>query len=247
MAEKKTTKKSKASGLRAPRGGKRLEAANKTLEEGKVYPLNEAVKLVKGNAKAKFDETIEVVFNLGVDPRHSDQIVRGVIAMPNGIGKKVRVAVFARDAKAEAAQKAGADVVGAEELVEEIKAGTINFDVCIATPDLMGLVGGVARILGPKGLMPNPKLGTVTDKVEAAIKNAKAGQVEYRTEKTGLVHAGVAKASFTEKAIEENILALFNAVKQAKPSGVKGTYMEKLTISSTMGPGVQVDINSVAA
>lgn len=225
-------------------GGKRLAEARGGLGRDKAYPVEEAVKLVKERAKAKFDETIEVSINLGVDPKHADQVVRGVCNLPNGSGRKLRVGVFARGAKADEAKAAGADVVGAEDLVEEITKGQINFDRCIATPDMMGLVGRLGKVLGPRGLMPNPRVGTVTMDVETAIKGAKGGSVEFRVEKAGIVHAGVGKASFTEKALAENIQALVDAVVKAKPAGAKGTYVKRISISSTMGPGVKVDAAS---
>lgn len=208
----------------------------------KTYSLNDAIKIVKEVAFAKFDETLEVSMNLGVDPKHSDQMVRGVVGLPNGTGKNVRVAVICKDDKQDVAKKAGADIVGAEDLIEEIKKGKIDFDVCVATPDVMGLIGQVARVLGPKGLMPNPKLGTVTPDIEKAVKNAKSGQVEYRVEKAGIIHAGVGKLSFSQDALLENAKALINAVIKAKPSATKGTYLEKIYLSSTMGPSVRVDI-----
>lgn len=228
------------------REGKRIKAVKATVETGKAYSLTEAVSLVKGNAKSKFDETVEVALNLGVDPKHADQMVRGVVAMPNGIGKTLRVAVFAKGPKAEEAKKAGADIVGAEDLADDIAKGNIDFDRCIATPDMMGLAGRLGKVLGPRGLMPNPKLGTVTMDVAAAVKAAKGGQVEFRVEKAGIVHAGVGKASFTEKALTENIRVLVDAVNKAKPSGAKGTYLKKLSLSSTMGAGVLVDTSTVA-
>lgn len=228
------------------REGKRIKAVKATVEAGKAYSLTEAVSLVKGNAKSKFDETVEVALNLGVDPKHADQMVRGVVAMPNGIGKTLRVAVFAKGPKAEEAKKAGADIVGAEDLADDIAKGNIAFDRCIATPDMMGLAGRLGKVLGPRGLMPNPKLGTVTMDVAAAVKAAKGGQVEFRVEKAGIVHAGVGKASFTEKALTENIRVLVDAVNKAKPSGAKGTYLKKLSLSSTMGAGVLVDTSTVA-
>ncbi len=237
QAEQKTTSKFA--------GSKRFRAANENIEREKLYPIDEAIKLVKSNATAKFDETVEMAFNLGVDPRQADQNIRGVISMPNGTGKTVRVAVFARDDKAEEAKKAGADKVGAEELIAEIESGTIEFDRAIATPDMMPVLGKVARILGPRGLMPNPKLGTVTTDIEQAVNDAKGGQVEYRAEKKGIVHAGVGKASFSEKQLRENINALFDAIQKAKPSSVKGTYLKRIALSSTMGPGIRVDINSL--
>ena len=222
--------------------GKRIQNAYKTIDKSKLYPLKEAVKLVKENANAKFDETVDVAINLGVDPKYADQMVRGVCSLPNGTGKTVRVAVLAQGEKADEAKAAGADIVGAENLIDSILAGKIEFDRCIATPDMMGLAGRVARVLGPKGLMPNPKLGTVTTDVAGAVKKAKAGEVQYRAEKTGIVHAGVGKVSFSEEAIYENAKALIDAVIKAKPSGAKGTYLKKISISSTMGAGVQVDL-----
>lgn len=226
---------------------KRLQDARKEVSSTTLYTLPEAVKLVKKHAKAKFDETVEVALNLGVDPKHADQQVRGVIAMPNGIGKTLRVAVFAKGAKAEEAKKAGADLVGADDLAELIQKGEMGFDRCIATPDMMGVVGKLGKVLGPRGLMPNPKLGTVTLDVTAAVNAAKSGQVEFRVEKAGIVQAGIGKASFTEKQIEENIRALIGAVNKAKPAGAKGTYLKKIAISSTMGPGIVVDVASLAA
>jgi large subunit ribosomal protein L1 len=205
------------------------------------------VKLVKERAKAKFDETIELAFNLGIDPKHADQNVRGVISLPNGTGKSVRVAVFAKGEKAEAAKKAGADIVGADDLAEKVQAGQMDFDRVIASPDMMVTVGKLGKVLGPRGLMPNPKLGTVTNDVAEAVKAAKGGQVEYRAQKEGIVHAGVGKASFTEKALVENVKALFNAVNRAKPAGAKGTYLKKVSISSTMGPGLKLDVASMGA
>ncbi|VAW17805.1 LSU ribosomal protein L1p (L10Ae) [hydrothermal vent metagenome] len=226
--------------------GKRTKAARAQVDRKKLYPLEEAVELVKGAAGAKFDETIEVAMNLGVDPRHADQMVRGVISMPNGTGRTVRVAVFAKDAKADEAREAGADIVGAEDLVAEVQKGNIDFDRCIATPDMMPLVGRLGKILGPRNLMPNPKVGTVTPNVAEAVKNAKGGAVEFRVEKAGIVHAGVGKASFSKEALLENIKAFTSAVAKAKPSGAKGTYIKRVAVSSTMGPGVHVDPQSVA-
>jgi large subunit ribosomal protein L1 len=225
--------------------GKRIAAAKEGIDRKKLYALNDAVKLVRERAKAKFDETVEVAFNLGVDPRHADQMVRGVVNLPNGTGKTVRVAVFARDAKADEATKAGADVVGAEDLVAQIQGGTINFDRVIATPDMMPLVGRLGKILGPRNLMPNPKVGTVTPDVAGAVKAAKGGAVEFRVEKAGILHAGVGKVSFTEEALLENIRAFADAVNRAKPTGAKGTYVKRVAVSSTMGPGVHVDPSSV--
>ena len=221
--------------------GKRTTAISEGVDRKKLYQLGEAVKMVRSRAKAKFDETIEVAMNLGVDPRHADQMVRGVVNLPNGTGKTVRVAVFAKDAKADEARKAGADVVGAEDLVEQIQAGNINFDRVIATPDMMPLVGRLGKILGPRNLMPNPKVGTVTPDVAGAVKAAKGGAVEFRVEKAGIIHAGVGKASFTEEALLQNIKALTDAVTRAKPAGAKGTYVKRVAVSSTMGPGVHVD------
>jgi len=226
--------------------GKRTRAARETVDRDKLYSLEEAVKLVKDAAKAKFDETIEVALNLGVDPRHADQMVRGVCALPNGSGRKLRVGVFAKGAKAVEAKKAGADVVGAEDLVEQVQKGVIEFDRCIATPDMMPLVGRLGKVLGPRGLMPNPKVGTVTMDVAAAVAASKGGSVEFRVEKAGIVQAGVGKASFTETALVENIRALMDAVMKAKPSGAKGTFVKRMAVTSTMGPGVKVEPASVA-
>ena len=217
------------------------------VDRTKLYSLEEAVKMVKERAKAKFDETIEVAMNLGVDPRHADQMVRGIVNLPNGSGRSVRVAVFARGAKADEAKSAGADVVGAEDLVEKVQAGNIDFDRCIATPDLMPLVGRLGKVLGPRGMMPNPKVGTVTMDVTQAIKDAKGGAVEYRVEKAGVVQAGIGKASFSEDAIVQNVKAFVDSVVKAKPAGAKGTYLKKISISSTMGPGVKVTLPSVGA
>jgi large subunit ribosomal protein L1 len=227
--------------------GKRFTAAKATVNRDKLYTLEEAVKLVKDAAKAKFDETIEVALNLGVDPRHADQMVRGVCLLPNGSGRKLRVGVFAKGAKAEEAKKAGADVVGAEDLVEQVQKGVIDFDRAIATPDMMPLVGRLGKVLGPRGLMPNPKVGTVTMDVAQAVAGAKGGSVEFRVEKAGIVQAGVGKASFTEQALVENIRALVEAVMKAKPSGSKGTFMKHIAVTSTMGPGVKIEPTSVAA
>lgn len=222
--------------------GKRTQAANESVDKNKLYSLDEAVKLVKANATAKFDETVEIAINLGVDPRHADQMVRGVIELPNGTGRAQRVAVFARDEKAEEARAAGADIVGAEELMETVQGGTIDFDRCIATPDMMPLVGRLGKVLGPRNLMPNPKVGTVTTDVAEAVRAAKGGAVEFRVEKEGIVQAGVGKASFSEEQLAGNIRALVNAVQKARPSGAKGTYMKRLAVSSTMGPGVKLDM-----
>jgi large subunit ribosomal protein L1 len=216
------------------------------VDANKLYGVDEAIKLAKDNATAKFDETIEVAMNLGVDPRHADQMVRGVVTLPKGTGKTVRVGVFAKGAKADEAKAAGADVVGAEDLMETIQGGTIDFDLCIATPDMMGVVGRLGKVLGPKGLMPNPKLGTVTMDVAAAVKAAKGGQVEYRVEKAGIIHSGIGKASFPEADLRANFDALVDAVVKAKPSGAKGKYVKKVAISSSMGPGIKVDTAEVA-
>ena len=221
--------------------GKHLKAAYAEIDRNRTYELGEAVALVKGHAKAKFDETIEISMNLGVDPRHADQMVRGVVAMPNGTGKSMRVAVFAKDAKADEAKAAGADLVGAEDLAEAIQNGEAGFDRVIATPDMMGVVGRLGKVLGPRGLMPNPKLGTVTADVVGAVKAAKAGEVQYRAEKAGVVHAGIGKVSFDEAQIIENAAAFINAVRKARPTGAKGQYVKRITISSTMGAGVFVE------
>ncbi len=220
---------------------KRYKKAIEAIDRSKAYSLEEAVKLIKANSTTKFDETLDLAVNLNLDTRQADQQIRGMLVLPHGTGKSVKVAVFARDANAEAAKKAGADIVGAEDLMEEIKGGNTDFDVCIATPDMMGIVGRLGKVLGPKGLMPNPKLGTVTPNVEQAVKDAKGGAVEYRAEKEGVVHAGVGKLSFDEKKLVENAHALLETLVKSKPSGAKGTYMKKITISSTMGPGVQID------
>lgn len=225
--------------------GKRLTAAREGIDRKKLYDLSEAVALIKNGAKAKFDETIEVAMNLGVDPRHADQMVRGVVTMPNGTGKDMKVAVFARDAKAEEAIAAGADVVGAEDLMERIQGGDIPFDRIIATPDMMALVGRLGKVLGPRGLMPNPRVGTVTPDVKKAVEDAKGGSVEFRVEKAGVIHAGIGKASFDAKAIEENVRALTDAVFKAKPAGAKGAYVKRVAISSTMGPGVKVNLSTL--
>jgi len=225
---------------------KRLRAAYAGFDKSKPVPLAQAVAMVKQNAKAKFDETVEISMNLGIDPRHADQMVRGLISLPNGTGKTLRVGVFARGAKAEEALAAGADVVGAEDLSERVQAGDFAFDRCIATPDMMGLVGRLGKILGPRGLMPNPRLGTVTMDVKGAIQAAKAGQVEFRAEKAGIVHAGIGKASFPVEKLLENARAFADAIVKAKPAGAKGTYVQKVALSSTMGPGVRVDVASLA-
>ncbi|WP_421788844.1 50S ribosomal protein L1 [Hyphobacterium sp.] len=221
---------------------KRIGAARANIDRDAVYSVEDAVKLVKSNATAKFDETIEVAINLNVDPRHADQMVRGVCNLPNGTGRSVRVAVFAKGDKAEEAKKAGAEIVGAEDLMEEIQGGRNDFDKVIATPDMMPLVGRLGKVLGPRGLMPNPKVGTVTMDVAKAVEDSKGGAVEFRAEKAGVVHAGVGKASFTEKALAENVQTFLNAIVKAKPSGAKGTYLKKIAVSSTMGPGVKIDI-----
>ena len=227
--------------------GKRVRASRQGIEPTKSYPLEEAVNLVKERATAKFDETVEVAMNLGVDPRHADQMVRGVCNLPNGSGRTVRVAVFARGAKADEAKAAGADIVGAEDLVEIVQSGKIDFDRCIATPDMMGLVGRLGKVLGPRGLMPNPRVGTVSMDVKGAVTAAKGGAVEFRVEKAGIIHAGVGKASFDEGKLAENIRAFADAVAKAKPAGAKGTYIQRIAISSTMGPGVKVDIGTVTS
>ena len=227
--------------------GKRIRAAREAFAGKENLSLEDAVALVKANTTAKFDETIEVAVNLGVDPRHADQMVRGVVGLPNGTGKTVRVAVFARGAKADEAKAAGADIVGAEDLMETIFGGTIDFDRCIATPDMMPIVGRLGKVLGPRNLMPNPKVGTVTMEVGQAVKNAKGGEVQFRVEKAGIIHGGVGKASFDAAKLVENIRAFVDAVQKAKPTGAKGTYMKKVSISSTMGPGVSVDIASATA
>ncbi len=226
---------------------KRYRNAADGVDVEKAYDIGEAVKLVKSRATAKFDETIELAINLGVDPRHADQMVRGVVSLPGGTGRTQRVAVFAKGAKAEEAKKAGADIVGAEDLAEQVQKGEINFDRCIATPDMMGIVGRLGKVLGPRGLMPNPKVGTVTMDVTQAINDAKGGAVEYRVEKAGIVQAGIGKASFAEDAIVQNVKAFVDSVVKAKPAGAKGTYLKKISISSTMGPGVKVALPSVGA
>src|SRR5213596_2439222 len=225
--------------------GTRLKKAREGVDREKLYPITEAIKMVKARAKSKFDETIEIAINLGVDPRHADQMVRGVCNLPNGSGRTQRVGVFARGAKAEEAKAAGADVVGAEDLVEKVQGGTIDFDRCIATPDMMPLVGRLGKVLGPRGMMPNPKIGTVTMDVTTAVKGAKGGSVEFRVEKAGIVQAGIGKASFTEDKLVENVKALADAVSKAKPAGAKGTYIQRVAVSSTMGPGVKVEPGSL--
>jgi large subunit ribosomal protein L1 len=224
---------------------KRFKKAADGLDPEKMYSVEDAVKMVKTRATAKFDETIEIAINLGVDPRHADQMVRGVVSLPNGTGRKLRVAVFAKGAKADEALKAGADIVGAEDLAEKVQKGEIDFERCIATPDMMGIVGRLGKVLGPRGLMPNPKVGTVTMDVTTAVKDAKGGAVEFRVEKAGVVQAGVGKASFEEKALVENVRIFIDSVQKARPQGAKGTYMKKISISSTMGPGVKVALASV--
>ncbi len=224
--------------------GKRTTAAREQFAGKKDVTVEEAVALVKNNAKAKFDETVEIAMNLGVDPRHADQMVRGVVALPNGTGKTVRVAVFARDAKAEEAKAAGADIVGAEDLMEIVQGGKIEFDRCIATPDMMPIVGRLGKVLGPRNLMPNPKVGTVTMDVKAAVEAAKGGEVQFKVEKAGVVHAGIGKASFSEDKLVENVKAFVGAVSKAKPSGSKGSYMKKIVVSSTMGPGVSISVDN---
>jgi large subunit ribosomal protein L1 len=225
--------------------GKRIVKAREGIDRTKLYPLAEAVEMIKSRASAKFDETVEVAMNLGVDPRHADQMVRGVCNLPNGSGRTLRVAVFARGAKAEEAKKAGADIVGAEDLVETVQKGEINFDRCIATPDMMGLVGRLGKVLGPRGLMPNPRVGTVTMDLTAAVAASKGGSVEFRVEKAGIVHAAVGKVSFGADKLSENIKAFVDSVSKAKPAGAKGTYIQRVAISSTMGPGVKIEPNTV--
>ena len=227
--------------------GKRTRAAREAFAGKEELTVEEAVALIKGNSKVKFDETMEIAMNLGVDPRHADQMVRGVVGLPNGTGKDVRVAVFARGPKADEAKEAGADIVGAEDLMETIQGGTIDFDRCIATPDMMPIVGRLGKVLGPRNLMPNPKVGTVTMDVKAAVENAKGGEVQFKVEKAGVVHAGVGKASFDEGKLVENVRAFMGAVLKAKPAGAKGAYVKKIALSSTMGPGVTVDVDNAAA
>lgn len=234
----------KTAGLAA---SKRMRKANLQVVPEKLYSLDEALKILKAAPQTKFDQTLEVAINLGVDVKQSDQNVRGVVAMPNGLGKTVRVAVFARDAKAEEAKKAGAEIVGAEDLVEKIKGGFLDFDRCIATPDMMAMVGQVAKVLGPRGLMPNPKTGTVSPNVADAIKNVKAGQVEFKTEKNGIVQAGVGKISFNDAALKENLKALFQALQKAKPESVKGVFIKRIALSTTMGPGVRLNVSEANA
>jgi large subunit ribosomal protein L1 len=227
--------------------GKKIVKAREGIDREKLYPLADAIKLVKERATSKFDETIEIAMNLGVDPRHADQMVRGVVNLPNGTGRTLRVGVFARGAKAEEAKAAGADVVGAEDLFEKVNGGTIDFDRCIATPDMMPLVGRLGKVLGPRGMMPNPKIGTVTMDVATAVKGAKGGSVEFRVEKAGIVQAGIGKASFSEEKLVQNVKALADAVSKAKPAGSKGTYIQRVAVSSTMGPGVKVEPGSLTS
>ncbi|MBZ9794160.1 50S ribosomal protein L1 [Mesorhizobium sp. ES1-4] len=226
---------------------KRVSKTREGIDPNKAYALGDALKLLKDRSSVKFDETVEVAMNLGVDPRHADQMVRGVVNLPNGTGRSVRVAVFARGDKAEEAKAAGADIVGAEDLVDIVQKGTIDFDRCIATPDMMPLVGRLGKVLGPRGMMPNPKVGTVTTDVAAAVKASKGGAVEFRVEKAGIVHAGVGKVSFDLKALEENIRAFADAVTKAKPAGAKGNYVKKVSVTSTMGPGLKLDVSTLAA
>jgi large subunit ribosomal protein L1 len=226
---------------------KNQKAIDSAVDRSRLYGVDEAIETLKANVKSKFDETIEIAMNLGVDPRHADQMVRGVVTLPAGTGKDVRVAVFARGAKAEEATAAGADVVGAEDLMETIQGGTIDFDRVIATPDMMGIVGRLGKVLGPKGLMPNPKLGTVTPNVTEAVKAAKGGQVEFRVEKAGIIHSGIGKASFPAEDLKRNFQAFVDAIVKAKPAGAKGKYVKKVALSSTMGPGLKVDVAEVAA
>ena len=225
--------------------GKRLKAAYEKVDRTRQYTLPEAIALVKAASKVKFDETVELSMNLGIDPRHADQMVRGLISLPNGTGKTVRIGVFARGPKAEEARAAGADVVGADDLAEKVQAGDIQFDRCIATPDMMALVGRLGKILGPRGLMPNPRLGTVTMDVKGAVGAAKAGQLEFRAEKAGIIHAGIGKVSFGDQQLLENARALADAIQKARPTGAKGTYLKKASLSSTMGPGIRLDINTL--
>ena len=226
---------------------KRVKKAQEAFEGKSNLVVEDAVKLIKGAASAKFDETLEIAMNLGVDPRHADQMVRGVVQLPNGTGKTVRVAVFARGAKADEAKAAGADIVGAEDLLEKIQGGMLDFDRCIATPDLMPLVGRLGKVLGPRNLMPNPKVGTVTMDVATAVGNAKGGEVQFKVEKAGVIHAGIGKVSFSDEKLAENVRAFVDAVAKAKPAGAKGTYVKKVSLSSTMGPGVSLDIASATA
>ena len=225
--------------------GKRLKSAYENFDKEADHEVDQAVKILLDGKKTKFDETVEIAMNLGIDPRHADQMVRGVVSLPHGTGKTVRVAVFAKEEKAEEAKAAGADLVGADDLAEKIQNGNIDFDRCIATPDMMAVVGRLGKVLGPKGLMPNPKLGTVTPNVVDAVKAAKGGEIEFRVEKAGIVHAGVGKSSFSQEALAENVRAFIGAIIKAKPSGAKGTYVRRATISSTMGPGIKLDVSSL--
>ncbi|MBM3510536.1 MAG: 50S ribosomal protein L1 [Alphaproteobacteria bacterium] len=227
--------------------GKRTRDVRAKIDRDKVYPATDAVKFIKSAATTKFNETVEVAINLNVDPRHADQMVRGIVNLPNGTGKTLRIAVFAKGAKAEEAKAAGADIVGAEDLAEKVQGGVIEFDRCIASPDMMGIVGRLGKVLGPRGLMPNPKVGTVTPNIGEAVKSAKGGQVEFRVEKAGIIHAGIGKANFSETQILQNLKVFFEAVMRAKPSGAKGTYVKKLSVSTTMGPGVKIDPASLLA
>ena len=227
--------------------GKRLTKAYENIDKEKIYTVDEAVKVLKEAPKAKFDETVEIVMSLGVDPKYADQMVRGFVSMPNGTGKTIRVAVFAKGEKLEEAKKAGAELFGGEDLLEKIQAGEMGFERCIATPDMMGVVGRLGKVLGPRGLMPNPKLGTVTNEIAEAVKSAKGGQVQFRVESNGLVHAGIGKLSFSEDAIKQNVVAFVEAVIKAKPAGAKGTYVKKISLSSTQGPGLKIALSSATA
>ncbi len=227
--------------------GKRLRKAYEAIDRETGYGIAEAVKIIKNSATTKFDETVEVAINLDVDPKHADQMVRGMVTLPNGTGRDVRVAVFAKGDNVDLAKQAGADIVGAEDLAEKVQKGEIDFDRCVATPDMMSIVGKLGKVLGPRGLMPNPKLGTVTKDVAEAVRAAKGGQVEFRVEKAGVIHAGIGKASFSEQALSENVTAFINAINKARPSGAKGSYMKKVALSSTMGPGIKLDISTLSA